>query len=182
MKQFMLVLMILLVACIPIQVQAQEPEPDTTATTEIGWVGGGWDNGPVGAVGTGIKVLGDCWVYAGIETGKDQNAVLEFAYMVRPITYLSKVGLNIPYFDKLTVGLVGGPDFNWENAQENDGKPTMARIVGSVGGIAHIKISNSIGVWTFYKRKVGLEVNSFANSNVFGAGLSFNAAVLSNIF
>ena len=151
-----------------------------STVTEVGFTGFAYDNGPFGTGGLGKHIIGNAWGFVGVEIGAEQNAVLELAYLFPLKSISTKIG--IPYLDRFTVGAVAGPDVNWENAVENDGIPTMARIVGSAGAILNIDLSPSIGIWSFYKHKFGVGESTFLNSNVFAIGISFNASVLSSIF
>lgn len=154
-----------------------------STVNEIGFAGFAYDNGPYGAAGLGKRIIGSAWGFIGTELGVDQHVILEVAWMFQLKGISTKVG--IPYLDRVTVGIVGGPDANWENAAENDGIPTVARIVGSAGAILNVDINPNIGIWGFYKHKFGtneIVEKTFINSNVLAVGVSFNANVLSGIF
>lgn len=159
------------------------PLATDSTVNEVGFVGFAYDDGPFGAGGLGKRIIGNAWGFVGTELGAQQNAILELAYLFPLKSISDKVG--IPYLNRVTVGLVSGPDVNWQNAAENDGIPTIARLVGSVGGIVNIDLNPNIGLWGFYKHKFGVSEavkRTYVNSNIFAVGISFNANVLSGIF
>ena len=135
--------------------------PALAQDSPVAFFGGKYDNGPYTVTGVGIYLGKGLWSFSATDFGDEKNVYTEVAYLYK-----------LPFYPKVAIGPVAGPNAQWEETYDEDDVPTLSRITGLAGGLVTYSLYDEVGLWGFYKYKFAFE-GTFKDRSIVAVGVYF---------